>query len=280
MKLTHKISSLLISITLLTTSLFAFEQGWVLNMRGNVGGSLTTPFISEADLDKLSANKMEGMVGFLGGGTAEVGYIFDNETYFNLPKDHVFSGLGLFGRVGVTQGYSGLVSGSQPGGSGTEQIDVFVNIYFTPVITLGASAKAYFFKNRLAVGVALGTKMIADTAPTYEMYSQSADPNLQKLFPPEVGTIIVDDWMMKNMNPFSFNAEILAEYNVKILPTTELILGGYIGYNIYSPKYVTFPPSLFKAAVSQGFNPKEPLRSYFLNSFDFGLTFALGFKLD
>ena len=233
-----KIPIIFICLTIFSCSLFAFDKGWVLNMRANVGGSLTTPFISDTDLARLTANKMEGMVGFIGAGTAEVGYIFDNETYFNIPKNNVFSGMGLFGRVGISQGYTGQISGANVEGS---QIDMFVNVYYTPLITMGAATKAYFFDNRLAVGIGLGTKMIADTAPKYEYYTTDSNT-----VAPQVGTLIVDDWMKKNMNPFMISTELFAEYNVKILPTTELILGGYIGYDFYKPKYITMPEDILQ----------------------------------
>lgn len=251
---------------------FAFEEGWVLNMRADIGGSFTTPFISESDLSKLGANKMEGMVGFIGGGRAEVGYIFDTAKHFKLPEDHWFSGVGAFGRIGVTQGYSGQISGSYVN---EQQVDVFVNVFYTPVITMGAAGKAYFFDNKLAVGLSVGAEMIADTSPSFELYSTSDD------VPAEVGTIIVDEWMMTHMNPFSATFDIFAEYNVKILDTTELILGGYIGYNIYSPGYITLPQSFLGSVTAPpiNFDPHTPLKSYFINSLDFGLTFALGFKL-
>lgn len=255
---------------------FAFEEGWVLNMRADIGGSFTTPSISESDLSKLGANKMEGMVGFIGGGRAEVGYIFDTAKHFKLPEDHWFSGIGAFGRVGVTQGYSGQISGSLVDVGGEQkQVDVFVNVFYTPVITMGAAGKAYFFDNKLAVGLSVGAEMIADTSPSYEIYS--TDP---ETIGAEVGTIIVDEWMMTHMNPFMATFDVFAEYNVKILDTTELILGGYIGYNIYSPGYVTMPKKVLDMAITNfDFDPHAPLKSYFINSLDFGLTFALGFKL-
>ena len=117
--------------------------------------------------------------------------------------------------------------------------------------------------------------MIADTSPEYEIYS--TDPST---IPPEVGTIIVDEWMMKNMNPFMASFELLAEYSVPILPTMELILGGYTQFHIFKPKYLTMPDSVMQMAITNfQFDPKSPVDSYFINSFDFGLTFALGFKL-
>lgn len=284
MKKNKTIVVLLISLVFVLGNASAFEQGWVLNMKANVGGSLTIPSISQADLDYLGANKMEGTLGFVAAGKAEVGYIFDSPTYFNLPNDHVFSGVGAFGYIGVGEGFAGQISGKNVEG---QQVNVFMNIYYTPVISLGATGKAYFFNNRLAVGLSAGMKMIADTAPEYEQYADVVVPGLESA----VGTIIVDDWMMKNMNPFTASFELLVEYNVPILPTMELILGGYTQFNIFKPKYITMPPSLAELAVGEAQSKHEkgerdepldlrkPIKSYFINSFDFGLTISLGFKL-
>ena len=267
------IAVVLMTLLLVLGNASAFEQGWILNMKANVGGSLTVPSISQADLAYLGANRMDGALGFVPGGIAEVGYIFDSPTYFNLPSDHVFSGVGAFGYIGVGEGFAGQISGTEVSG---EQADVYMNIHYTPVISLGATGKAYFFDNRLAVGLSLGMKMIADTTPEYEMYGALGA---------EVGTIIVDEWMMKNMNPFMGSIGLLAEYNVPILPTMELILGGYTQFNIFSPKYITMPEKVIQSAIEQAkqegreFDIRKPMKSYFINSFDFGLTIALGFKL-
>lgn len=276
----RRLVSVLIALAA-TAAASAFDGGWVLNMKGGVGGSLTIPSISDSDLGKMGANKMEGMLGFVGGGKAEVGYIFDSPTWFNLPEDHAFSGAGAFGYIGVGSGYAGQISGSYvdpnkiPGDGDEKQVDVFVNVHYTPVISLGATGKAYFFDSRLAVGLSVGMKMIADAAPEYEIYS--TDP---ETIPAEVGTIIVDDWMMKNMNPFMASFELLVEYNIPVLPTTELILGGNIQFNIFSPKYLTMPDSVMGMAVTNfGFDPKSEVKSYFINSLDFGLTVGLGFRL-
>lgn len=264
-----------------TATLSAFESGWVLNMNGNVGGSLTIPSISDSDLSKMGANKMEGMLGYIGGGAVQVGYLFDSPTYFKLPQGHWFSGVGAFGYVGVGQGYAGQISGSfvdpdkKPGSGDEKQIDVYVNVHYTPVISLGATGKAYFLDNRLAVGLSCGMKIIADTSPEYEIYSTDSET-----IPPEVGTIIVDEWMMKNMNPFMASFDLLVEYNVPILPTLELILGGYGQFNVFKPKYLTMPDSVMNMAVTNfGFDPRSEVGSYFINSFDFGLTLGLGLKL-
>lgn len=266
------------------TNAAAFDDGWVLNMKANVGGSLTIPSISDSDLAYLGASKMEGTLGFVPAGKAEVGYIFDSARWFHLPDDHIFSGVGAFGYIGVGEGFAGQISGKEVGG---EDVNVYMNIHYTPVISLGATGKAYFFNNRLAVGLSVGMKMVADTTPEYEMYADKEVEGLES----QVGTIIVDDWMMKNMNPLMASFDLLLEYNIPILPTMELILGGYTQFSIFKPKYITMPPKLAELAVgdaekqfkdgkrSEPLDLRKPIDSYFINSFDFGLTIALGFKL-
>ena len=282
MKQCKNIAVVLMSLLLVLGNASAFEQGWVLNMKANVGGSLTVPSISDSDLAYLGANKMEGTLGFVPGGKAEVGYIFDSPTYFNLSEDHVFSGVGAFGYIGIGEGFAGQISGTEVAG---EQVNVYMNIHYTPVISLGATGKAYFFNNRLAVGLSAGMKMIADTTPSYEQYDD------KDALGAEVGTIIVDEWMMKNMHPLMGSFEMLVEYNIPILPTMELILGGYTQFNIFKPKYITMPPKLQESAIqdankqleegkrSEPLDLRKPIDSYFINSFDFGLTISLGFKL-
>ncbi|MCI6663066.1 MAG: hypothetical protein MSL09_02465, partial [Spirochaetia bacterium] len=81
MKQCKNIAVVLMTLLLVLGNASAFEQGWVLNMKANVGGSLTVPSISDSDLAYLGANKMEGTLGFVPGGKAEVGYIFDSPTY-------------------------------------------------------------------------------------------------------------------------------------------------------------------------------------------------------
>ena len=45
MKQYKKIAALLVSVLCVLGTTSAFEQGWVLNMKANVGGSLTIPSI-------------------------------------------------------------------------------------------------------------------------------------------------------------------------------------------------------------------------------------------
>lgn len=303
-----------------SVNIFAFEEGWVFQVQANVGGSSTIPSISKDDLNKLGASYMKGMTGFVNSGEVQVGYIFDidrisknnieyreitNITYRkskssnsekadNMENDYeevvtvdrvevvkkrskVLSGVGVFGMLGVGQGYAGQISGAHVELSGGESVDadVFFNVYYTPVVSFGAVGKLYFLQNRLAVGIGLGGRLIADMTPNYEFYSTIPD-----VLPLEVGTIIVSDWMIKNMNPLMFNAKASVEYNQPILDRMELILGGFVGCDIFKPKYITMPEKLAKLSTDvYGFDPQEQLKSFYLNSLNYGVIIGLGFKI-
>ncbi len=259
---------------LISNYAYGFQNGPVLNIIGEFGGTTTVPSINDEDLAKLGANKMEGMTGTIIGVVAEAGYIFGVKEYMGFQSDAILSGVGLFGYIGVGSGYAGQVSGANIEG---EQIDVYFHIHYTPVLSAGIAGKVYFFKNRLAVALSLGTKIIADLQPVYEMYSSVEIPGTLE---PTVGTIIVEDWMMTKMNAFSFNFKGSIEYSIPLLDTLEVILGAYIGGNIYTPKYITMPPDLLKLAELQyGFNNQEPLESYYINSVEYGLKVGIGLKL-
>lgn len=266
------------SFVLLSSKVYSFENGAILNLRADFGGSYSMPSISAADLEKLGSSYMKGMVDFVMSGEAEIGYIFGAEEFFNQKDNKVFGGVGLFGVIGVGQGYAGQSSGTLVDiGEEKKQIDVYVNVYYTPVITFGIATKVYFFRNKMAVGLTLGGKMIADPNPTYQFYSSDKD-----VFDTEVGTLIVTEEMMKKMNPIMGSAKISIEYNIVVLDTLEFILGGYGRYNIYSPQYLTMPKTLMDAAVANSggkldFN--EPMKSYFINSLDFGLSLGMGLRL-
>lgn len=260
------------------TTAFAFTDAWVLNMKAEVGGSLTIPSISSSDLNKLCAESMSGLLGFVAGGTMEVGRIWSTEKAFKLREDNPFSSIGVFFSLGISQGYAGQITTAESNGN---PIDVYVNVSYTPIISLGVTGKMFFFDDRMAVGLHLGTKIICDTAPEYELYSSDAD-----VIAPEVGTIIVDNQMMTSMNPFMFSIKPSVEYLVPLSEKVELNLGGYLAFNLYSPKYITLPSSvegMLQAEQEKNevdFDAKEdPLKSYFINSFDFGIILGMNFRL-
>lgn len=264
-----------------SSNIYSFENGAILNLRADFGGSYSMPAISSADLEKLGSSYMKGMVDFVIAGEAEIGYIFGAKRYFRQNDNKIFGGIGLFGVIGVGQGFAGQSSGTLvDDGKKKDQIDVYVNIYYTPVVSFGIATKVYLFKNKMNIGLTLGGKLIADPNPTYQFYSTD-----KSVFDLEVGTLIVTEDMMKKMNPIMGSAKVSIEYNIVVLETLELILGSYGRYNIYTPKYLTMPEKLMEAAVknakSRGieldFN--EPMKSYYLNSLDFGLSLGVGLKL-
>ncbi len=253
---------------------YALDSGFTLNLKANFGGTYTQPKIDETDLASLGANYMKGGLGFIIGGELEVGYIFGADKFFGLENNNMFSGLGVFGYLGVGQGSSIQSSGSLVKvGEVEEQVDVYFSAFYTPVADFGITLKSFFFNNRFAVSLGIGAKMIADTTPTYEFYSSHPE-----VFPQEVGTIIVTEEMIKQMNPLMLSIRGGLEYYQPIVDNFALILGGYLSYNIYDPKFITMPPTLLESAIAQGFDPSVPLKSFRLNSLDFGISIGLSFR--
>ncbi|MGP1458773.1 MAG: hypothetical protein ACTTKL_05630 [Treponema sp.] len=246
----------------------ALDGGPLLYLRANFGGGLTDPHISEGSLKKFNkgASKMTGLMsGLLLSGEVEGGYVFASERFFHLRKGHPFSALGTFAYLGVGQGNSAQKVTADTGSS---MLDTFISVDFMPVIDFGLSAKAYFFRNRLAIGAGLGGRMIADTRPKYLYYT--SDPSTK----PNVGEIIITEDMIKKMNPLMFSLKGTMEYNIAVLQTTDVVLGWFTGYNFYQPKYLTAPAELATAA-----DLSSPVPDYWLNSLDFGLNAGFAFKL-
>lgn len=256
---------------------YAFDEGFIWALKANFNGSATMPSISKEDLDKIGAAYMKGGVGCTMDGEAELGYLFGSEKWFNGMTPNKFSGMSVFVSLGVGSGFAGQVSGATYEGI---EANAHINVSYTPVISFGVGTKAYFLNSRLALGLHIGGKMIVDVSPEYLAYFDIAMPNF-----PEIGEIIVDDFMIKNMNPVMFSIKFMIEYNQPINDRVEVILGAYTRFNVYSPKYITMPSSLLElmngALEKEGkkpFDPTTPLKSYYINSLDFGLTIGLAFK--
>ncbi len=255
-----------------STILFAFDNGFVLGLKANFSGSITDPHISKEDTKTMGADYLKGGVGFIVTGELDLTYIFDAKKYFNRADIKKFGGLGLGFYIGVGQGFSGQESG-------IPEASVFVNVYFTPVIHFGTSLKTYLASNRFILGCSLGGRLIADPTPTYDMYN--SNPDLLKDID-GTGTMIVTKDMMKKMNPLGFTFKGFMEYVQPVMSTTELVLGAYTSYCVYKPGYVSMPEALAKTAKeSVGFDANNTkLKSFFLNSFDFGLTLGINFKVN
>lgn len=273
---------LVVMLFMITSILYSFEEGFIWGLRANFNGSLTLPSISQEDLDKIGAASMKGAVGYTMDGEAELGYLFGAERWFGKEKSDFskFSGMSLYVSIGVGTGFSGMVSGNTIGGA---TVNVFMNVNYKPVISFGIGSKLYLLESRMAIGLQLGGKVIADTSPEYLAYSDS-DSTFASLTPPvtlpEMGELIVTDFMKKNMNPVMFSIKLMLEYNQPINDRVEVVLGIYTRFNIYKPKYITMPTSLL--GVIQGIRPsftaETPMPTYYINSLDFGLTLGLQFR--
>ena len=267
-----------IFVSMFFSNVHAHDNGFVLNLKANFSGSQTLPSINDADLKLMGASYMKGMMGFIIDGEAELGYIFGSKEYFNMYDNNIFGGMGLFVTLGVGQGYAGQISGKEIPleGQAPQTVDVFFNAFYTPVVSFSLGTKVYLFKNRMAVGLNVGGKMIADMAPEYEFYSNPAIDGLG----PEVGTLIVTDDMIKKMNPLMVTLKASIDYYQPIVERMELILGAYAAYNFYAPGYITMPSTLAEAALADsGFNAiNTPLKSFRIDSLDFGLTLGISFK--
>ena len=273
---------LVVMLFMTTSILYSFEEGFIWGLRANFNGSLTLPSISQEDLDKMGAASMKGAVGYTMDGEAELGYLFGAERWFGKEKSDFskFSGISLYVSIGVGTGFSGMVSGNTIGGA---TVNVFMNVNYKPVISFGIGSKLYLLESRMAIGLQLGGKLIADTSPEYLAYSDS-DSTFASLTPPvtlpEMGELIVTDFMKKNMNPVMFSIKLMLEYNQPINDRVEVVLGIYTRFNIYKPKYITMPTSLL--GVIQGIRPsftaETPMPTYYINSLDFGLTLGLQFR--
>ena len=125
------------------------------------------------------------------------------------------------------------------------------------------------------MGLQVGGQLIADLSPSYLAYADDAS-----ILTPEVGEIIVTDFMIKNMNPLMLSIKFSLEYNQPVNDRVEVILGVYTRFNVYSPQYITMPDSLLELmkAVRPNFTTDTKLPSYYINSLDFGLTLGLAFK--
>ena len=273
---------LVVMLFMITSILYSFEEGFIWGLRANFNGSLTLPSISQEDLDKIGAASMKGAIGYTMDGEAELGYLFGAERWFGKEKSDFskFSGMSLYVSIGVGTGFSGMVSGNTIGGA---TVNVFMNVNYKPVISFGIGSKLYLLESRMAIGLQLGGKVIADTSPEYLAYSDS-DSTFASLTPPvklpEMGELIVTDFMKKNMNPVMFSLKLMLEYNQPINDRVEVVLGIYTRFNIYKPKYITMPTSLL--GVIQGIRPsftaETPMPTYYINSLDFGLTLGLQFR--
>ena len=277
----HKKAGAVVLLTAIAIHLYAFDSGFTLGLKANFSGSYTDPHIGKKDMEYLGAQFMRGMVGFVMSGEAELAYAFDAVRYFNCQTNDVFSGLGLAFNLGIGQGFSGQISGSNG-------VEVYCRVYMTPIVTFGTAVKAMFFQNRFALGFGLGGKMLADPQPTYELYTNLNEKQLKELkqegadFYPETGTLYIPKSMMKKMNPLGLTLKTSIEYNQPVISRMDLTVGAYMSYTIYKPGYVSLPRKLMENAKKVNSKidfEKDKLKSFYMNNFDFGISLGLLFKV-
>lgn len=293
----HKKTIAVVIFAVAAIHLYAFDSGFTLGLKANLTGSLTDPRINKKDMDYLGGNGMKGMLGYITTGEADLTYLFDSIRYFRLQDNSVFGGLGWSFALGLGQGFSGQISGQfndkLNGGKG-KQIDVFCRVHMTPVLTLTSGVRSYFLRNRLSLGLNTGIRMPLDPQPIYELYTNLTPDEVEELkrvgldFSSETGTLLITQEQMKKINPVGFTFKGFIEYNQPFLSNMEIVLGGFLSYTIYKPKYVTMPQKLIDAAKAGGKakNPpvdvdvvNTPIKSFYMNSFDFGITIGLTFKV-
>ena len=253
-------------------NLYSFDEGFVWALKANFNGTATMPSISQEDLKKIGAAYMKGSIGYTMDGEAELGYLFGSKRWFGGLDPDKFSGMSLFASIGIGNGFAGQVAGNEIKGI---KAAAYINVNYAPVISFGVGTKAYFLNSRLSLGLHIGGKLIADLSPEYLAYFDREMTGF-----PEIGEIIVTDFMIKNMNPLMLSLKFMLEYNQPVNDRVEVILGVYTRFNIYSPKYITMPDSLYQLmkAAAPDFTMETPLKSYYINSLDFGLTIGLAFK--
>lgn len=287
----HKKTAVVVLLTLTAVHLYAFDSGFTLGLKANLTGSLTDPRINKKDLDYLGGDGMQGMLGYVTTGEADLTYLFDSIHYFRLQDNSIFGGLGWSFALGLGQGFSGQISG-QYNKELDKRIDVFCRIHMTPVLTFTTGVRSYFLRNRLSLGVNTGIRMPLDPQPVYELYTNLTPEEVEKLkkvgldFSSETGTLLITKEQMKKINPIGFTFKGSIEYNQPFLSNMEIVLGCFLSYTIYKPKYVTMPQKLINAAKAGGAAKgitvdvvNTPINSFYMNSLDFGVTVGLTFKV-
>jgi len=293
----HKKTIAAVLLATAAVHLYAFDSGFTLGLKANLTGSLTTPRINEADKALLGASRMDGSLGYITTGEVDFTYIFDSVRYFRLQDNSIFGGLGWNFALGLGQGFTGQISGQYDKDVLHKQIDVYCRIHMTPVLTLTTGVRSYFLRNRLSLGGNIGIKMPLDPHPIYELYTNLTPEEVAKLrtethggidFSSETGTLLITNDQIKKINPVGFIMKGYIEYNQPFLSNMEIVLGAFLSYAVYRPKYVTMPQKLVTAAETNAkkADPKStfnlldtPINSFYLNSLDFGITIGLTFKV-
>lgn len=285
-----KLSILFIFIFFLSTNVHSFGTGFTLGITVYPAGTLTRPHINKKDMAYLGGNGMRGMLGYITTASAELTYLFDSIRYFGYSSKSIFSGLGLSGYVGVGQGFSGQIAGQSNEAVGN--IDVYTRVYMKVTMNMGTKLKTFLFNNRMSIDLGLGLNILLDPHPTYELFTNLSQENLEKLrsgvgidFNSEVGSLLITDDMMKKMNPVGYVFHFGLEYYQPVSDYVQLTLGSFMSYTIYKPRYVVLPQKIEdaakKGAQAEGreLDLTKPINSFYMNSLNFGLSIGLLFEV-
>ena len=276
---------------LVNFALSAFDTGFTLGLKAYPTATLTLPHINKKDMAYLGGNGMKGMLGYVTTGSAELTYLFDSVRYFGYSDMSIFSGLGLSGYFGVGQGFSGQISGQYNEVVG--DISVYCRVYMKVTLNMGTTLKTFLFNKRMSVNFGLGLNMLLDPHPTYELTTNLSTEDVEKLrdspakldFGNEVGTLLISNEMMKKMNPVGYVFSFGIDYYQPVTQHMQLTLGAFVSYNIYKPGYVSLPQKLAEAAkigaIARGeeIDLSKPIKSFYMNSFNFGLSIGLVFEV-
>lgn len=291
----HKKTVAVVLLATIVVHLYAFNSGFTLGLKANLTGSFTRPKINQTDMDLLGANRMDGSLGYITTGEVDLTYIFDSIRYFRMQDNSIFGGLGWSFALGLGQGFTGQISGQYDTDALKKQIDLFCRIHMTPVLTFTTGVRSYFLRNRLSLGGNIGIKLPLDPQPVYEVYTNLTPEEVNILkkatkgevdFSNETGTLLITDEQMKKINPIGFIMKGYIEYNQPFLNNMEIVLGAFLSYAVYRPKYVTMPQKLITAAQANAIKENRtlnlvdtPINSLYLNSLDFGVSIGLTFKV-
>ncbi|MEI0566132.1 hypothetical protein [Brachyspira pulli] len=267
-------------------NIYAFDEGFIWGVKANFNGTATLPSMHDSDLKKLSMKDMNGAVGYTMDGELELGYLFGSERWFNMNNEK-FSGMSLFGYLGIGNGFLGQnFSGTLTDAGTQKEVRIFVNLTYTPVMNFGVGTRVYLLKSRLSLGLMLGGKVILTKSPEAYVYADDpssvnsiADVNL-----PQIGQVVVSDAFNKSVTRLMLSVKFMLEYNQPITDNVELVLGAYTRFNMYNPKYLIMPSSVEK--VINKFEGQDgslklentKLPSYYINSLDFGLSIGFAFS--
>ena len=291
----HKKTVAVVLLATIVVHLYAFNSGFTLGLKANLTGSFTRPKINQTDMALLGANRMDGSLGYITTGEVDLTYIFDSIRYFRMQDNSIFGGLGWSFALGLGQGFTGQISGQYDTDALKKQIDLFCRIHMTPVLTFTTGVRSYFLRNRLSLGGNIGIKLPLDPQPVYEVYTNLTPEEVNILkkatkgevdFSNETGTLLITDEQMKKINPIGFIMKGYIEYNQPFLNNMEIVLGAFLSYAVYRPKYVTMPQKLITAAQANAIKENRtlnlvdtPINSLYLNSLDFGVSIGLTFKV-